>query len=81
MNQKTLRGLFGALVFFTFCLFGWHTVAVDVFNDYIRGESEVGILGVGMSFGGVLGFALIVSFISTRLLARSDEEADAGAGY
>jgi len=81
MNQKTLRGLFSAFVFITFCLFGWHTVAVDVFSDYIRGESDVGVAGVGLSFFGVLGFALLVAFISTRLLARSDEEADASAGY
>jgi len=42
---------------------------------------DVGIAGVGMSFFGVLGFAFLVAFISTRLLAKSDEEADASAGY
>jgi len=81
MNQKTIRGLFSAFVFITFCMFGWFTFAIDVFDDYVRGESEVGVFGVGMSFFGVLGFAFLVAFISTRLLARSDEEADASAGY
>ena len=79
--EKKYRDLFSAFVFITFCLYGWHTVAVDVFNDYIRGENEVGIVSVGMSFSVVLGFALLVSFISRNLLAKTAGEADANAGY
>jgi len=79
--EKKYRDLFSAFVFITFCLYGLHTVGLDIFSDFVRGENDVGILSVAMSFFVVLGFALLVSLISRKLLAKTAEEADANARY
>lgn len=65
--------------FFLICILGFYPSS-DLLRSWVTGESEVKLTSVEISLAVTVIFAYTVAFVVGNLL-KSDEEADADAGY